>query len=336
METKRVAVLIDAENMKPDYAEQILAAAASYGTVTAQEVYGSPTAIYVWAAPVLKYLMHPNVSVRTTKGKNTSDIGLAIGAMDVLLNKSADVIAIASSDSDFSILAARLRMAGLTAVGIGRVVSNPTWKLACSDFVTLVETEDGENIVPVSEESEEDGTETDESADDATAAPVNEKGKRRELVLQTILENIEKSDGMIQLPSLFSKLNYLDAYIIDKQESRYKKSSQYLTGVYGDQISIESIEGKDYVIRKKPEEIVPAAACEIEAEATEPMIPEQDGVLEALLESGIESSDAEQVKEIFQTEQSALVIYNRIRACFGNSKGSEYYHKGKEALRKTA
>ena len=36
-------------------------------------------------SPVLKYAIHPNLTIKATKGKNSSDIALVIGAMDLLL-----------------------------------------------------------------------------------------------------------------------------------------------------------------------------------------------------------------------------------------------------------
>ncbi len=54
-----------------------------------------------------------------TKGKNASDIGLVIDAMDILHAGRFDGFVLVSSDSDFTALANRLREDGLTVIGIG-------------------------------------------------------------------------------------------------------------------------------------------------------------------------------------------------------------------------
>jgi hypothetical protein len=54
-----------------------------------------------------------------TKGKNASDIGLVIDAMDILHQGKFDGFVLVSSDSDFTRLASRIREEGLEVVGIG-------------------------------------------------------------------------------------------------------------------------------------------------------------------------------------------------------------------------
>ena len=53
-----------------------------------------------------------------TKGKNASDIGLVIAAMDFLHSGLFDGFVLVSSDSDFTRLAARIREQGLDVYGI--------------------------------------------------------------------------------------------------------------------------------------------------------------------------------------------------------------------------
>ena len=135
-----VAILIDAENVLPIFADQIFTHASSLGTVTHKEIYGAAAALNAWVEPVLKYAMHPNLTIRPSKYKNTSDIALVIGAMDLLAGQKesgTDIMIIASSDSDFSALSVRLRTAGVEVVGMGTDKSNELWRAACSSFVTL-------------------------------------------------------------------------------------------------------------------------------------------------------------------------------------------------------
>lgn len=158
----KIAILIDAENLLPTFADQVFSYAASLGTVTRKEIYGASIALNDWSEPILKYAMHMNLTIRPTRFKNSSDIALAVGAMDILIAHTAalitaamtdtsllrpamesfgmesiDTIIIASSDSDFSVLSLRLRKSGINVIGMGEEKSNPMWRAACSSFITL-------------------------------------------------------------------------------------------------------------------------------------------------------------------------------------------------------
>ncbi len=54
-----------------------------------------------------------------TKGKNATDSAMIIDAMDLLYTGHFDGFCIASSDSDFTRLASRLRESGLVVYGFG-------------------------------------------------------------------------------------------------------------------------------------------------------------------------------------------------------------------------
>ncbi len=58
--------------------------------------------------------------VNLAAGKNSTDIALAIDAIDLAHTERPDVVVIASSDSDFAPLVARLREKGCFVVGIGQ------------------------------------------------------------------------------------------------------------------------------------------------------------------------------------------------------------------------
>lgn len=134
----KVAILIDAENVVASHADAMFAQAEALGEIACKEIYGTAAALTAWVAPVLKYAIHPNLTIRASKGKNSSDIALVIGAMDLLLIGGFDTIVIASSDSDFSALSVRLRNAGVNVVGMGTEKSNALWRTACTDRKSVV------------------------------------------------------------------------------------------------------------------------------------------------------------------------------------------------------
>ena len=143
-ETNNIAVLIDAENVDPAYAGHIMSYAYSLGNVCIREIYGSGISLNEWADPILAYSIHTNFTLRPNRYKNSSDICLVIGAMEILAatreggKGAVAAVVIASSDSDFSALAVHLRSAGIDVIGMGEAGRvNPMWPRACTDFVPL-------------------------------------------------------------------------------------------------------------------------------------------------------------------------------------------------------
>ena len=145
----KIAVLIDGENIDPLFAEKIFSFAESLGTLTIREIYGSGIALNAWSEPILKYTIHTNFTLRPNRFKNSSDIALVIGAMEILAEaryaspengrpSRCDKVIIVSSDSDFSPLAVHLRSAGIEVIGMGEPKNtNPMWPKACSQYVEL-------------------------------------------------------------------------------------------------------------------------------------------------------------------------------------------------------
>ena len=79
---RTIAVLIDAENVQASFGDKVFSYANSLGNVIVKEIYGVASALGLWVEPVLKYAIHPNLTIKASKFKNTSDISLVIGAMD--------------------------------------------------------------------------------------------------------------------------------------------------------------------------------------------------------------------------------------------------------------
>ena len=141
--TPRLAVLIDADNVPARNAVAILDEVASFGDPSLRRVYGdwSSQALTQWkeAARDLGLVMHQQSA--NTKGKNASDIGLVIDAMDILHAGKVDGFVLVSSDSDFTRLASRIREDGLQVIGIGESKTPESLRKVCNRFVFI------ENIV---------------------------------------------------------------------------------------------------------------------------------------------------------------------------------------------
>jgi uncharacterized LabA/DUF88 family protein len=138
-----LAVLIDADNVLAKHAEAILKEISTIGEPALRRVYGdwSSTQLAGWKTQArdLGLVMHQQSA--NTKGKNASDIGLVIDAMDILHAGKFDGFVLVSSDSDFTRLASRIREEGLEVVGIGEAKTPESLRKVCNRFILI------ENIV---------------------------------------------------------------------------------------------------------------------------------------------------------------------------------------------
>jgi uncharacterized LabA/DUF88 family protein len=136
---KLLAVLIDADNVLARHAEAILKEISTIGEPALRRVYGdwSSTQLAGWKnqARDLGLVMHQQSA--NTKGKNASDIGLVIDAMDILHQGKFDGFVLVSSDSDFTRLASRIREEGLEVVGIGEAKTPESLRKVCNRFILI-------------------------------------------------------------------------------------------------------------------------------------------------------------------------------------------------------
>jgi uncharacterized LabA/DUF88 family protein len=133
----RLAVLIDADNVPAGYAEAIFEEIAALGEASVRRIYGDWSAqrLAGWAKKVAALGLVADQQFSNTKGKNASDIGLVIAAIDFLHSGLFDGFVLVSSDSDFTRLAARIREQGLDVYGIGEKKTPEAFRMACKRFI---------------------------------------------------------------------------------------------------------------------------------------------------------------------------------------------------------
>jgi hypothetical protein len=133
----RLCVLIDADNVPSSYAEAIFNEIAALGEASVRRIYGDWSAqrLAGWARQVAALGLVADQQFSNTKGKNASDIGLVIAAMDFLHSGLFDGFVLVSSDSDFTRLAARVREQGLDVYGIGEKKTPEAFRMACKRFI---------------------------------------------------------------------------------------------------------------------------------------------------------------------------------------------------------
>jgi uncharacterized LabA/DUF88 family protein len=120
MESKRLAVLIDADNAQASICGELLPEIARFGVTSVKRAYGDWTTTHLkgWQEHLHKHAVQPVQQFSYTTGKNSSDSSLIIDAMDLLHEGRLDGFCLVSPDSDFTYLAMRIRETGLTVHGL--------------------------------------------------------------------------------------------------------------------------------------------------------------------------------------------------------------------------
>ncbi len=136
---KRIAVLIDADNVSDKYIKAILDEISNHGTPTYKRIYGDWTKpqLASWKNVLLANSITPIQQYSYTTGKNATDAALIIDAMDILYSGNVEAFCIVSSDSDFTRLAARLRESGMYVIGMGEKKTPTAFISACEIFKYL-------------------------------------------------------------------------------------------------------------------------------------------------------------------------------------------------------
>jgi hypothetical protein len=119
--TVKLALLIDGDNVSATYMPIIMREAGKLGSIAIRRIYGQFKSgkMKSWKKQIDDFGLTPvNVSP-LIHGKNATDMKLVIEAMDMLHGRNLDGFCIASSDGDFTPLAARIRANALAAYGFG-------------------------------------------------------------------------------------------------------------------------------------------------------------------------------------------------------------------------
>jgi uncharacterized protein (TIGR00288 family) len=116
---KKVAFLVDFDNVATDVIEQALNAVfKDYGAAHIRRAYCNAEQALREQAFLKRLGLRAIVNLAI--GKNSTDIALAVDAMDLAITEKPDVIVLVSSDSDFAPLVLRLREKGAWLRGFGQ------------------------------------------------------------------------------------------------------------------------------------------------------------------------------------------------------------------------
>jgi uncharacterized protein (TIGR00288 family) len=208
-ETKRIALLIDCDNVSHTAIEGVLKELANHGTVNVRHAHGdwnSPS-LSGWADKLHPHAIRPMQQFAYTKGKNATDSAMIIDAMDLLYSGNVDAFALMTSDSDFTPLVLRILESGFPVYGFGEKKTPKPFVDSCSPFIYI------ENLI-ISSESE---------SEDVPQPVKNSKAKLRQdtalvRLLRTAVDQSAGDDGWANLGqvasyvsnnnSSFSSINY--------------------------------------------------------------------------------------------------------------------------------
>lgn len=135
----RIALLIDADNAPAAKIDLILAELAKLGVANIRRAYGNwkKNELKGWEQVLHECAIRPIQQFDVTKGKNATDMLIAIDALDLLYTDRPDAFGIVSSDADFTPLVMHLRAKGATVYGFGAKKTPAPFVAACSRFLYL-------------------------------------------------------------------------------------------------------------------------------------------------------------------------------------------------------
>jgi uncharacterized protein (TIGR00288 family) len=131
-------LLIDADNVSIDVMEQAIRLLLNqHGGLHVRRAYCTAESAVKHQSTFKRLAIKPMVNLAA--GKNSTDIALAVDAIDLVLAERPDVVVIASSDSDFAPLVQRLREKGCVVRGIGQKGKTGDETLDVYDDYTVLE-----------------------------------------------------------------------------------------------------------------------------------------------------------------------------------------------------
>jgi uncharacterized LabA/DUF88 family protein len=181
----RIALLIDADNSPATKIDVILAELAKFGIANIRRAYGNwkKSELKGWEAILHEYAIRPIQQFDHSKGKNATDMVMAIDALDLLYTDRPDAFGLVSSDADFTPLVLHLRAKGATVYGFGAKKTPMPFVNACSRFLYL------ETLGEPQEEQEEGPGPSKRKARAPAAAKPAANELKRDAKLVSLLRN---------------------------------------------------------------------------------------------------------------------------------------------------
>lgn len=215
---KKIALLIDCDNVSYKAIAGVFNELANYGVVNIRKAYGNWKSPHLsgWEENLHPFAITPVQQFAYTSGKNATDAAMIIDCMDLLYSRELDGFALMTSDSDFTPLVMRILSAGLKVYGFGEKKNPSPFINACSQFIFI------ENLIK--EEPEKSIEEKENHFIESTSKNENSEIRNKlrmdcalVKLLRTAVEQTVEDDGWSYLGhvakyisnnSSFSPVNY--------------------------------------------------------------------------------------------------------------------------------
>ena len=196
----RVAVLVDCDNTTPEILEYALRAVAQFGRLVIRRGYGNHhTLANKWQEALVRLAFTPYLQLQYAPGKNTSDLALALDALEALFDSRADTFCLVTSDSDFAYLCRKLRERGATVGIVGEAKTPDALRNASDHFFEWQPSDTADEPAPNGKPKAAD------------AAKKRTAKKRPKAVIGTVaLLEIEPPDGWVGLGAIGQYLKRTD------------------------------------------------------------------------------------------------------------------------------
>lgn len=137
---KKIAVFFDCENISAKYVQDIFDDLANYGEVIIKKAYidwSSQKPNGEWRLKVQEFALDPIQVFPNISQKNATDIKIVIDVMNTMVSSKSNIIALVTSDSDFTDLAKDIKAKGIEALGYGEKKTPSALRKAYSTFIQI-------------------------------------------------------------------------------------------------------------------------------------------------------------------------------------------------------
>lgn len=226
METHaRIALLIDADNARARRIDVILGELSSFGETSIRRAYGNWTkaGLKGWQDVLHENAIRPIQQFDPSKGKNASDMALAVDAVEILHTQRPDAFAIVSSDADFTPLVMHLREHGVAVYGFGDAKTPAPFQSACTRFLVLDRlTEESDRT------ARDDGGGEDAGAETPLRVPPEQLRQDAKLValLRGAVDRAADEDGWARVGTVGNHISNQSSF--DPRNYGYAKLSKLL------------------------------------------------------------------------------------------------------------
>lgn len=245
-----IALLIDSDNLSIDYYDIIMNELEEIGTIRYKRVYGNFDGSNPWTKNAIKNGITPIQAFAPVKGKNATDMVMAIDAMDIFYTGTVSAFCLATSDSDFARLAQRLKEGGMYVVVAGKEQSPESLNNSCNKFLML------DKLYEMSKASKDSGLNSELIV--SIEEPKADKNTKKNET-ETIVSAPELKDIATAVDAIISERSHDGwAYYAEVVSQLEKKFPQFNYKLYG-------ANGKQSFFKEK-------LGCEMETRATSAMI----------------------------------------------------------------